>query len=62
MPPACSFFCVFFIKINKIRKIVTLIFNPYKTNQFSLINFILYFKTKHFNQIKKIEKTLIQLK
>ena len=35
------------------RKIVTLIFNPYKTNQFSLINFILYFKTKHFNQIKK---------
>lgn len=41
---------------------MTLIFNPYKTNQFSLINFILYFKTKHFNQIKKIEKILIQLK
>ncbi|OIU82538.1 hypothetical protein BFN00_12800 [Acinetobacter sp. AR2-3] len=62
MPPACSFFGVFFININMVRMIVTLIFNPYKTNQFSLINFILHFKTKHFNQIKKIEKTLIQLK
>ncbi|QZM10838.1 hypothetical protein ABVS_0095 [Acinetobacter lwoffii] len=47
------FFGVFFININKMRKIVTLIFNPYKTNQFSLINLSHYFKTKHFNQIKK---------
>lgn len=56
------FFLRVFYQYKMMRKIVTLIFNPYKTNQFSLINFILYFKTKHFNQIKKIEKILIQPK
>jgi len=47
------FFLRVFYQYKMMRKIVTLIFNPYRTNQFSLINFILYFKTKHFNQIKK---------
>jgi len=47
------FFWRVFYQYKMMRKITILIFNPYKTNQFSLINFILYFKTKHFNQIKK---------
>ncbi len=44
------------------RKIMTLISGLYKTNLNSLINLSQYFKSKHFNLIKKYKTILIPLK
>ena len=50
MPPACSFFGVFFININIVRKIVTLIFNPHKTNQGEFKHEVRQFQKPYDNQ------------